>query len=1185
MMSAPRRSSPTQRRPILPVFLLLLSSGFWPACLLLAADQGEVLSKEGQVDFSRRQAQWSNAIPGQKLEAQDRLRTRALSRALVRLVELGRVRLDELTTLEILPPRNPNSKGTLDLKAGAIYFFTRDRPREFEIRTPQALAASRGTEFLVSLQDSGREVFTMFDGEAEVSNPLGTIVLAAGEQGVVDPGQAPRKTAVLQATNLVQWWLYYPAVLNPAELTFSPAEQTELAAALDAYRQGDLLQALEAFPPGWAAQTDSGRIFEAAVWLAVGQVDQAETRLSTIDSLSPQANALRQLIAAVQLRTLVTTDPPRTATEWLTDSYVQQSRYALGDALRSAQQAAEIAPDFGFTWARVAELEFSFGRAGAASKALHKALEICPRNAQAWALKGFVLAAGSHWRDAADAFNQAIALDPALGNGWLGRGLIEIRRGDKDAGRTDLQTAAALEPNRSVLRSYLAKGFDAADDVPNAERELALAKALDAHDPTPWLYSALILRQQLRYNQAVSELEESVQRNDNRRVYRSRLLLDEDQAVRSASLATIYRQVGMDQVSVREAARSVTYDYANHSAHQFLAESFDALRDPTRFNLRYETAWFNELLLANLLSPVGAGNLSQNISQQEYSRLFAADRLGLSSVSEYRSDGQFRELASQFGTVGRFSYALDLDYQHNDGVRPNNELDRIEWYSTAKFQLSPKDAILLLAKYQDYHSGDNFQHYDPGAVRTDLEPYGLTNAPVIRTNFSFDEFQTPWVVGGYHREWSPGIHTTLLGGRLENDQRFSDSNVLLPILIPSTNAQQTALFQIFNIQNRSEFEIYTAEINQIFQLDRHLVVLGARYQDGTFHTRDQVTLVNTNFLAPFFNDPPAAGDIKSPFERISAYGYYTLEVIPNLHLTGGLTYDQVLFPTNFRQPPISEGSTRTDQLSPKAALVWSPLPEFTLRGVYTRSLGGVSFDQSFRLEPTQLAGFVQSFRTIMPESIVGSVSAPTYETAGAAMDLKFKTRTYVGLQLERLESEVDTFAGVFQNSGVLPPPPSMTPSLTPQHHDYQEHSALFSVNQLLSDGFALGAQYQFTRSELHTVFPGIAVSPINPDVDRTRRADLHQATLFALFNHPSGFFARAESQWYHQQNFDYSPALPTEDFWQHNVFVGYRFRRQRGELSFGVLNLAGTDYRLNPLSLYSELPRERVFVGRLKVNF
>src|SRR6185295_8152765 len=107
----------------------------------------------------------------------------------------------------------------------------------------------------------------------------------------------------------------------------------------------------------------------------------------------------------------------------------------------------------------------------------------------------------------------------------------------------------------------------------------------DAGDPTPWLYSALILHQQLRYNEAATELEKSAELNDNRRVFRSRLLLDEDRAVRSANLAAIYRDVGMDEVSVREAARAVTDDYANYSAHRFLAESFDALRDPTRFNL------------------------------------------------------------------------------------------------------------------------------------------------------------------------------------------------------------------------------------------------------------------------------------------------------------------------------------------------------------------------------------------------------------------------------------------------------------------------------------------------------------------------------------------------------------------------------------------------------------------------
>src|SRR5258708_2427346 len=94
-----------------------------------ADEQGKVLSMEGKVEFARQKSEWTTAVVNQQLESQDRVRTLALSRAMVQLAELGRVRLDELTTLEILPPRSPGSKGTLDLKSGAIYFFTRDRPR------------------------------------------------------------------------------------------------------------------------------------------------------------------------------------------------------------------------------------------------------------------------------------------------------------------------------------------------------------------------------------------------------------------------------------------------------------------------------------------------------------------------------------------------------------------------------------------------------------------------------------------------------------------------------------------------------------------------------------------------------------------------------------------------------------------------------------------------------------------------------------------------------------------------------------------------------------------------------------------------------------------------------------------------------------------------------------------------
>src|SRR5262249_5919891 len=156
-------------------------------------------------------------------------------------------------------------------------------------------------------------------------------------------------------------------------------------------------------------------------------------------------------------------------------------------------------------------------------------------------------------------------------------------------------------------------------DFPRAAHELELAKKLDANDPSSWLYSALLNQQRNQINDAIRNLEKSESLNDNRSVYRSQLLLDQDEAVRAANLATMYRDAGMDDVSIREAARAVNYDYANYSAHHFLADSYDAMRDPNDINLRYETPAESEYLVANLLAPVSAGTLSPTISQGEYS--------------------------------------------------------------------------------------------------------------------------------------------------------------------------------------------------------------------------------------------------------------------------------------------------------------------------------------------------------------------------------------------------------------------------------------------------------------------------------------------------------------------------------------------------------------------------------------
>ena len=173
--------------------------------------------------------------------------------------------------------------------------------------------------------------------------------------------------------------------------------------------------------------------------------------------------ALRQLIAAVKRQPNPAVVRPQLATEFLADSYYEQSRavpgISLPAALDSARRAVTNSPDFGFGWERVAELEFSFGHTSRALEALDKSLVLAPRNAQALALKGFLLAAQNHTGEAIGWFDQALAVDSALGNAWLGRGLCRIRRGDTAGGREDLLVAAALEPQRAELRSYLGKAY------------------------------------------------------------------------------------------------------------------------------------------------------------------------------------------------------------------------------------------------------------------------------------------------------------------------------------------------------------------------------------------------------------------------------------------------------------------------------------------------------------------------------------------------------------------------------------------------------------------------------------------------------------------------------------------------------------------------------------------------------
>ena len=149
---------------------------------------------------------------------------------------------------------------------------------------------------------------------------------------------------------------------------------------------------------------------------------------------------------------------------------------------------------------------------------------------------------------------------------------------------------------------------------------------------------------------------------------------------------------------------------------------------------------------------------------------------------------------------------------------------------------------------------------------------------------------------------------------------------------------------------------------------------------------------------------------------------------------------------------------------------------------------------------------------------------------------------------------------------------------------YEEQDLLVTVNQLVGDEWSFGARYQLAYSNLHTIFPEIPTAII-PGADHREKATLHQGQLFALYNHSSGFFARLEGYWARQSNVGYAPDIPGDEIYQVNAYVGYRFRRNFGDVTLGFLNMTDQDYKLNPLNYYNELPRERTLVVRARLNF
>src|SRR5207237_842763 len=105
----------------------------------------------------------------------------------------------------------------------------------------------------------------------------------------------------------------------------------------------------------------------------------------------------------------------------------------------------------------------------------------------------------------------------------------------------------------------------------------------------------------------------------------------------------------------------------------------------------------------------------------------------------------------------------------------------------------------------------------------------------------FKERQEPFLTLGYHHAWNPEVHTLFLAGRLVDNYAVKDPQSLL--LIDLTSQGKITAVRLINAVQEATVaeEVYSTELQQIWQRGDHATVVGGRFQFGNFHNRNLQT--------------------------------------------------------------------------------------------------------------------------------------------------------------------------------------------------------------------------------------------------------------------------------------------------------------------------------------------------------
>jgi Flp pilus assembly protein TadD len=897
---------------------------------LLAAACTEPIARftaaTGEVDYRHGEADpWERAMADDALCVASSVRVGQKGRAALRFTNDSTLALDQGTRLRLVRIAPEEDRSFLEMLSGAIHFFSH-RPRALDVATPYVNAGTEGTEFLIELAESQARIIA-YEGRVQLANAEGALALGAGEAAVAAPGAAPRPVLVARPRDAVAWALHYPPVQNvragaaPGTLPAPLAEAARLA------EDGDTAGAialLESIPDD--RREVRAEVLRAGLLLDLGRVEAADAALEGALEQDPDAAlalAQRSVLRLIQdRRAAARADAlravelePDSATALIAKSYVQQADFELDEATHTLQQAVAAEPSNALAHARLAELLLSAGDLDGAIAAAERAEDLAPGLARSQNVLGFAALAAIDVDAAAAAFSRAAAIDAADPLAHLGLGLALIRDGDLAAGRAEIETAASLDPNNALLRSYLGKAYFEERRGPKDAAQFEIAKDLDPLDPTPWFYAAIQKQLENRPVEALRDLESAIARNDNRAVYRSRLLLDQDRASRGVSLARIYDDLGFDQLALNGASRSLADDPANHSAHRFLADAYARLP-------RHELARSSELLQAQLLQPINVNPVQPsqaftdlnlvaatgpaNAAFNEFHPLFERDRLQATASAFVGDHDTFGDEIVVSGLVDKFAVSAGQYHSETDGFRQNNDVENELYDLFFQAALTPKLNLQAEYRRRETDQGDLFSNFD----LDDL-------APDNRVSIEQDVFR----LGGHYR---PAV----------------GSDFLFSLIYADKTDETFEATDFFSNDGETEDEGYQAEAQYQWSTAGSSLVVG-----GSHYAID----VDQRFIADLGLGFPLIDERRFEREQTRVYGYAGLELLPGLELTLGGGVDH-----------LEDDAFEQNTFTPKAGLRFAVTDWLDLRAAAFKTVKSTLAVQQ-TIEPTQLAGFNQLF--------------------------------------------------------------------------------------------------------------------------------------------------------------------------------------------------------------------------------